>query len=315
MAVRDREVPATKVRAVISVFQRSLLTLDERLDRFLFASCQPTLCSMLRVVVGALLCVYSYVWWLDGAYWFSDNGVLRASTASNQLNGEFKSLLTLFPQTPEFVQGVLSLLIVQCALLTLGVWSRFQAVCIFVLLTSFQHRNVLIVDGQDIVARWFVLIMAFMPLDHRWSLSNAILGKHSLANTADAWALRLLQVEMTAIYFSSAWMKVAGSTWRDGTALYYVARSDDVFGRFWLPDMLFETPWIVKLCTWSVLMVEVFIPLALWIPKLRPIGLLLALGLHLAIEYSMNLFLFQWLMIAGLIAFLKLPPKLDRHEQ
>ena len=260
----------------------------------------------MRILIGILLCVYAYCWWLDGSHWFSDAGVLRAATSEQQLNGEFKSLLHFLPQTPEMVQSLLMLLMVQSLLMLLGVWSRFQATCIFVLLTSFQHRNVLIVDGQDSVMRWFVFIMIFMPLDHRWSLLNYVRGKVSTANSANAWALRLLQVEMTAIYFSSAFMKVAGETWRDGTALYYVARSDDVFGRFWLPAALFETSWIVNLCTWSVLAVEIFIPVGLWVHRLRPVALVLAFGLHLAIEYSMNLFLFQWLMMVGLVSFLQL---------
>lgn len=286
-----------------SIVKRGLSAFDTAFDRFLFASCQPVIGSMLRIAIGILLCIYAYNWWLDGTHWFSDAGVLRGTTSSKLLNGEFKSLLVLLPQTPAVIQTGLLLLMTQSVLLLLGVWSRFQAACVFVLLTSFQHRNVLIVDGQDTVMRWFVFIMIFLPLDHRWSLARAIRGIPSLATQADAWALRLLQVEMTAIYFSSAFTKVAGHTWRDGTALFYVARSDDVFGRFWLPDALFESPGIVKLCTWTVLAVEIFIPFGLWIPRLRPVALMMAIALHLAIEYSMNLFLFEWLMIAGLISF------------
>lgn len=278
------------------------------LDRFLFRSCDPVVCSAFRIAVGVLLCIYSYVWWLDGSYWFSDVGVLRAATSSTLLNGEFKSLLVLLPQTPLAIEFVLIVLMIQSVLLTLGCCSRFQAACLFVLLTSFQHRNVLTVDGQDIVMRWFLFMMIFMPLDHRWSVLNAIRGVKSSATSADAWALRLLQVEMTAIYFSTAFIKLAGETWRDGTALYYVARSDDVYGRFWLPDYLFETPWIVNLGTWTVLAVEIFIPFGLWLPRVRPFAVLAALLLHLAIEYSMNLFLFQWLMIAGLMSFVRVKP-------
>lgn len=261
------------------------------------------MCSILRIAIGALLCIYTYGWWLYGSHWFSDAGVLRTTTSNQLLNGEFKSLLVLLPQTPKVIEIGLLLLMVQSGLLLLGVWSRFQAACIFVLLTSFQHRNVLIVEGQDTVIRWFVFIMILMPLDHRWSLWRALSGIPATETSANAWPLRLLQVEMTAIYFSSAFMKVAGATWREGTALYYVARSDDVFGRFWLPDALFETLWVVKLCTWTVLAVEIFIPFGLWVPRLRPVALFFAIALHLAIEYSMNLFLFQWLMLAGLIAF------------
>jgi Vitamin K-dependent gamma-carboxylase len=291
---------------VRSVAKRLLDVANSALDRFLFSSCDPAVCSALRILVGGLLCIHAYVWLLDGPHWFSDLGILRAETSSQLLNGEFKSLLLLLPQSPEMICALLILLIVQSGLMVVGLWSRFQAACIFLLLTSFQHRNVLIVDGQDIVMRWFIFVMIFMPLDHRWSVAHMIRRTRSTATTANAWALRLLQVEMTAIYFSSAFMKVSGETWRDGTALYYVARADDVFGRFYLPDWLFETVWLVKLCTWTVLAVEVFLPFGLWIPRLRPFALGLAVGLHLAIEYSMNLFLFQWLMLAGLVAFVNM---------
>ncbi len=280
--------------------------INSTFDRFLFASCDPVMCSVLRIAVGFLACVYALGWLPDGVLWFSNEGVLQARTSEILHNGQYKSLYHLMPQDPVFAQAGMVLLLVQSVLLLLGVAGRFQAACIFFLLTSFQHRNVLIVDGQDSVMRWLIFFLIFMPVDHAWSLWRAIRGGPvSVATTANAWALRLVQMELTVIYFSTAIIKFYGTTWRDGTALFYVARMDDVFGRFWLPDMLFESPWTLKPITWIVLAAEVALPFALWVPRLRLVAIASAFALHLAIEYAMNIFLFEWLMMAGLLAFLK----------
>ncbi len=276
------------------------------LDRFLFASCDPVMCSVLRMAVGLLACVYALAWLPDAALWFSDEGVLQSRTAAILHGGQYKSLYHFLPQTSEMAFASVMLLFAQSVLLALGVFSRFQAACIFLLLTSLQHRNVLIVDGQDSVMRWLIFFLIFMPVDHAWSLWRAIRrGPPSSATQANAWGLRLVQIELTAIYFSTAIIKLTGATWRDGTALYYVARMDDVFGRFWLPDFLFESGWMVKPITWFVLAIEVALPFALWIPRWRLWAILFGFLLHLSIEYAMNLFLFEWLMMAGLLAFTK----------
>ena len=154
--------------------------------------------------------------------------------------------------------------------------------------------------------RWLIFFLIFMPVDHAWSLLRTIRGGvPSMATQANAWGVRMVQMQITVIYFSTAIIKLYGSTWRDGTALYYVARMDDVFGRFWLPDSLFESNWTLRPITWIVLAIEVALPFALWIPRLRLAAVISGFLLHLSIEYAMNIFLFEWLMMAGLISFLR----------
>ena len=287
---------------MINMFRRA----NAAFDRFLFASCDPVMCSVLRIAVGLLACVYAIGWLPDSVLWFSDEGVLQARTSQILHNGQYKSLYHLMPQDPIYAQAAVLLLLTQSVLLLLGVAGRFQAACIFVLLTSLQHRNVLIVDGQDSVMRWLIFFLIFMPVDHAWSLLRTIRGgAPSMATQANAWGVRMVQMEITVIYFSTAIIKLYGSTWRDGIALYYVARMDDVFGRFWLPDSLFESNWTLRPITWIVLAIEVALPFALWVPRLRLAAVVSGFLLHLSIEYAMNIFLFEWLMMAGLISFLR----------
>lgn len=259
----------------------------------------------MRIAYAALLIPCTLVWMIDSDLWFTDAGVLTARSAEALNSGQHLSFFFWFPSGPTVVQISLAILLVQSVLLLLGCWSRFQIVCIFVWLTSFQHRNPLICDGEDIVFRLFSFMMIWMPLDHRWSLLRWRFGwPQSVWRCEHAWALRLVQFEITAIYASTAWSKYQGDTWRDGTALYYVSQMTDLFGKGWIPSGLFEIEWLVKLATWSVLVCEMVLPIALWIGPTRRLAIGLGIFLHLAIEYSMNLFLFEWIMLVGLMAFL-----------
>jgi hypothetical protein len=295
--------------AMMNVWQK----LRTAYDDFLFESCDPRMCSLLRISIGFILIIYTTVWMLDAERWFTDAGVLKSATAEQFSAGQFKSVLFLLPSTTPVVAVCLSALMLHSVLLLLGCWSRIQAFAIFIWLLSFHHRNPLICDGEDTVLRWILFAMIFMPLDHRFSLLRSLRnGPASTATTANAWALRIIHIELTAIYLSTAISKFQGETWRDGTALYYVSRMTDCFGRLWLPDMLFETPWVVRLSTWGVLAVEFALPVLLWIPPTRRFAVLMGIGLHLAIEYSMNLFLFEWIMIIGLTTFLGIKPRESR---
>ncbi len=300
MDLRGIESRIAKVREV-SLSQRTLAPVD----RFLFEACDPTVCSGIRIAHASLLIVCTLVWMINSNLWFTDTGVLTARSAQALNDGQQLSLFFWFPSNLSLVHISLAILFFQSWLLLVGCWSRIQIACIFFWLVSFQHRNPLICDGEDIVLRLLSFMMIWMPLDHRWSLLRWRFGwPQSMAGREHAWALRLVQFEITAIYVSNAWSKLQGDTWRDGTALYYVSKMTDMFGRGWLPTGLFEMEWFVHLATWSVLVSEMVLPIALWLRPTRRLAIGLGIALHLAIEYSMNLFLFEWVMLVGLMSFL-----------
>jgi len=272
-------------------------------DHFLFESCDPFICSLIRIAFSILLLIYVTVWGMDASIWFIEGGVLRAETAQLLAKNQTLSLLFWLPSDTATVTTLLAILWLQSLLLLLGFWSRFQVACIFAWLVSFQHRNPLIGDGEDTVFRLVSFFMIFMPLDHVWSLGRWLRRVQSTSGPRDAWALRLVQFEITAIYLSTAWSKWQGATWQNGTALYYVSRMDDVFGRLWIPGQIFETAWSLKAVTWSVLTLETMLPFLLWYPRTRRLGLWLGIGLHLSIEYAMHLFLFEWIMMVCLLSF------------
>jgi hypothetical protein len=111
---------------------------------------------------------------------------------------------------------------------------------------------------------------------------------------------------MAVIYLSTVWCKLQGETWREGSAVFYVIHSSDYMQSRALLEWLSQFPIGMRLATWGTLVVETLIPLGVWFRPLRKWALLLGFAFHLGIEWSMHLFLFQWVMLLGLMSFVRI---------
>ncbi len=68
-------------------------------------------------------------------------------------------------------------------------------------------------------------------------------------------------------------------------------------------DSLGESSWGIAALTWGTLIVEGLLPLALWFRPTRHAAMVVGIAFHLLIELNMHLFLFEWIMIVGLLSF------------
>jgi vitamin K-dependent gamma-carboxylase-like protein len=272
-------------------------------NEFFFAERDPRLAAVLRIGFGVLLLVNLGLWAPDLRLWFTDAGLLPAAAAREIVNEHAPTVLGWVSAAwwPWLCYGVL---VAAAVLLTVGWHTRIQAIIVLIGLTSFQNRNYAIVDGEDTLFRLFAFYLALCPAGWAFSLDARRRKRRGLDLPPPVpWGLRLFQIQMSVIYLSSAIEKSTGADWTSGSALYYVARLDDSFGKLPVPGFLFETLWITRLLTWSVLVLEWTLPLFLWLRPTRRWAIAVAIVFHLSIEYTMNLFLFHWLMILGLLSF------------
>jgi hypothetical protein len=247
-------------------------------DAFWFAARDARLRDVIRIGYAVLLLVNLATWAPNLERWFGDAGVLPAD-AARHIAG-VPSLVAYLP-----VWLCYGLLVAHTVALALGFYPRVQAACVLLWLAQFSNRNVAIVDGEDIVFKMFAFYLALMPSDRN----------------APPWPLRLLQIQIAVIYLSSAIEKSHGHDWTNGHALYYVSRLDDWFGKLPAPSFVFDTP----IMTYGVLALEWLLPLALFLPRTRRYAIAVGIAFHLSIEWTMNLFLFHWIMILGLLSFLE----------
>lgn len=268
-----------------------------------FAERDPRLASVLRIGYGVLLLINLAMWAPDLRLWFSEAGLLPLAAAREIVNEHAPTVLGWVDAAwwPPACYGVL---VAAAVLLTVGWHTRIQAIIVLIGLTSFQNRNYAIVDAEDTVFRMFAFYLALCPAGWAFSLDARRRKRRGIAcDPPIPWGLRLFQIQISVIYLSSALAKSMGEEWRSGTALYYVSRLDDSFGKFPVPAFPFEILWITKLLTWSVLILEWGLPVLLWLKQTRRAAIVVAIVFHLSIEYSMNLFLFHWLMILGILSF------------
>ncbi|MFN9850262.1 MAG: HTTM domain-containing protein [Planctomycetota bacterium] len=279
----------------------------DQIDRFLFQGCDPRIVPIFRIGFAILILIQVGVLWNDAGYWFADAGVLTTESAKRSIGDNRWSLFFVLPATAITAKIGLGLMAGHAMLMLLGIASRIQAAAIFIWLVSFQNRNTFIHDGEDAVFRLWAFLMVWLPLDCAWSCWNRRRADRSegTLRKESAWGLRLIQIEMTAIYASTALCKMQGNTWWNGSAVWIVSKMQDNYGRL-IPGEFFDLPWISPAATWGTLLVEFALPVALWVRPIRNYAVLAGIALLLGIEFSMNLFLFQWVMMLGLLAFIDL---------
>ncbi|HTN75378.1 MAG TPA: HTTM domain-containing protein [Pirellulaceae bacterium] len=273
---------------------------------FFWEPIDPRPCAWIRIGFAAMVLINLACCYPDLTRWYGAQGVLPLEDAQYLGPAERWTLFAWLPQDDTTLHVAFGIFAVQACCLLLGIASRFNLLCVLVWLISFQNRNLVVLESEDGVLRligWYLLLM---PLDRALALDRWIWRKTPAepVRPCAPLGLRLLQLQMCVIFLSAAYSKLPGEKWQQGTTLYFVARLDDYFGRFPVPHWLFETPWLVRSLTWSVLVIELIVPLLIWFKQTRRASLVLLLLFHLGNEYTMNLYMFHWTMLLGWSAFM-----------
>ena len=304
-------------------------------NAFFHAPCDARVCAAIRMAFALVVLLDLSILYPDLDLWFTDNGVLPTEASQEAAKPYAWSVFWHLPSTPAVVHICYWIIVAQAVLLLMGLLPNLQMLCLFVWLTSLENRNFLIIDGEDVVFRLVAFCLIWVPLGRCWSVDALVrqrlgwmpkgsgvdcgilpaIGEVSPQSTPDplvrhspyaapGWGLRLLQIQMCVSFLAAGLWKLSGESWLDGTALYYVARLDDYFGRLPIPTWPFDSPWAVALMTWSVIAVEILAPILLWFKETRRPALIAVVLFHLANEWTMHLFLFHWVMLCGWMAFI-----------
>jgi hypothetical protein len=258
---------------------------------------------VVRIGYASVLLFACAAGWPQLRTWYGETGVLPYELSRTMAAPPGWTIFSLLPHTDTTAYVCYGLMTLQALLLLLGAWSRFQAACSYLWLVSFHHRNALILDAEDGLLRVVGLLVICMPLGHTLGVDAWRRGGLVRLTERPLWALRLLQLEVCLVFAGSALSKLQSADWLDGTAMYYVSRLDDLFGRFPTPAFLWESLWWLKVVGWGVITLEAAVPVFVWFRETRWLALTAAVLLHLGVDYSMNLFLFHWIMLVAWSSF------------
>ncbi len=276
----------------------------ESWERFWFREAETSTLALFRIAFAVLV----FAWTISLApalySFFADDGILPAYPDGGR--GAW-GLLQL-DSSAAAVTIVYLLLLVAAFCLAFGFKTRFAAAVVFVCLVSFSRRNPWVLNSGDLLIFVLAFYLMLAPSGAALSVDRWLKARSRFWEfpRRSLWPLRLIQVQVSLLYFFAVWEKVRGQTWNDGTAVSYAFRLEDL-ERFPVPGFVTDSLLLVNLMTYGTLAVELALAILVWNGRLRPWVLLLGVMLHLGIAYAVRVGFFSSAAVVGYIAFL--PPE------
>lgn len=285
------------------------MTLRSAIDawnRFFFAPQSPLSLCLFRIVFGAVIVINLLLLYPDWLAWYGPRAWTSLATMRLMEPGVRLNLFTVIPQSNAWIEGLFWTFLASAVMLAFGFLSRINAVFVFLCLTSLDQRNLYMLHGGDTFLRVAAFFLMFAPSGaalsiDRWSRFRRAKHRPEI-QPKPPWAQRMIQFELSLMYFMTFWSKSTGAAWVNGSALYYVLHLDEM-RRFPMPHWL-QQPVFIRLQTWFTLALEFSLGTLIWFKELRYPLLLLGLLFHLTIEYSMNTPMFQWDVLSAYILFI-----------
>jgi len=281
----------------------------EAWNAFFYAREPATTIALFRVLFGILLLANALLFVRQARLWIGERGVLPRERYLEAFGHSRFTLLAYLPRSDAWVFVILGIHMLAAASLAVGFATRCSAAAAFITLTSIQHRNPLVLYGADHVLRLMSFLLIFSRAGEVWSVDHWLMTRAGQqAQEATAWCSRLMQLQVSIVYFKAFVSKLGGETWREGSAVYYAVQAAG-FRRARLPRFARSLFWS-RLATWWTLAVELALGGMLWVRGLRYPILLAGVTLHLLMDVFMNLQLFGVTMIVCLTLFVE-PQALD----
>jgi len=266
---------------------------------FWFRPTPTSTLALVRIAYGVVLLSWCALISPDLVAFFSDSGILPEAPTRPYA----WSLLHVFSSDAALF-ALFGVLVVAACCLLVGFHTRLAAVVAFVVLVSFERRNVLVLNAADILLRLFGLYLALAPAGvalsvDRWRRARDRFWEFPLRAP---WALRLIQIQVSVLYLFTVWLKLQGETWNDGTAVSYSLRVTEV-ARFEVPAWIASSALVSNLATYGTLAVETCLALLIWNRRARPWVIAAGVVLHLSVLASIMVGLFSATVFVGYLAF------------
>lgn len=270
-------------------------SIAEAWNRFWFTDVAPDVFSMLRIAFG-LLGLLSLAGLSDLPLFWSCGGLVASRGSS--LCGSFGDL---------YPRAILAFTAVSFLAMAVGFQSRLAVVCAFASVSLVARWNDLPLSAAHQVLRSVLFCLMWSDCGRVWSLDAWLRGGSALPDgderCAAIWPLRLLQIQVAAIYFVTGLWKVNNVMWRDGTALHYVFENPQ-FRRFaWLASPSWDS-W-TTVATYGTLAWELGFAFLVVHRRTRRWVLAASVILHLGMWATLELGPFSWMMMASYLAFVE----------
>jgi hypothetical protein len=284
------------------VIRRQVTALVKAWDSFWFAPESTATLALVRIAFGLVMIAFTLSLTPDLTALYSNVGVIP-----EQPNWITPFTLLGFWDSPLAVTALWLVMLVASVCLTLGFWSRLAAFVVFVALLSFERRSPDTLNSGDVLLRLIAFYLMLAPSGaalsvDRWRRYREAAWQFPLRSR---WPMRLIQVQVSVVYFSSVLYKAMSDEWTSGTAVGLILRLADL-QRLRVPDVITDQLWLVNLFTFGTLVIELALAVLIWNRRALPFVLAAGVALHVGIELTIVIGFFSLAVFVSYLAFI--PP-------
>ena len=280
-------------------------------NSFWFAPVSARPLGAFRIALGTLALVSILLWLRDPIPWLTDAGIMRGQEP-RQIAGVLRPSVLQWVQDPLSVRVFLWSLAAVAFAFTIGWRTRVMSILLYLGTLCIHHRVVFATTGADCLLMNLLFCAMLSPCGASFSL-DSLRRRRKTGEDVDAliapWGQRLIQIQISVLYFATASFKDRGLSWLDGTAIHYPLNNEEVrrytFGLDHAPIEL------LNIFTHTVLYLEFALAFLLWVRAARPAMMIFGCFLHLGMILTINAPLFSELVLAGYFAFMT-PADLSR---
>jgi hypothetical protein len=294
---------ADKIKRMVFLKAKAVDLVESKPPReFDFLS--PLSLSLFRIGLGSLWLFILVYRFSEISFFFADDGILSLRDSMDLVGGHRFSLLfwatsTLWIKTV-FIVGILS-----AGCLVLGIFSNFSAGIGWLICVSLLNRAEVIISGGDMYLLVFLLAATFLPLDRHFSLIRGQLRPSKLKTVIYRSAQFTFLVQIVCIYFFAGVLK-HGGLWMSGDALSVILQlklTTRELGRY-LPQFPDALRTFTHLIPWFEMSAIILLMPFRRLNRIKDIWLALAIGMHISILFTMNVFYLPYVCLVALVALI-----------
>lgn len=238
---------------------------------------------------------------------YTDAGIMPRSLLVDEFV-RWRWSVNLVNDTWTFQMLCLLVTAVAAICLALGYRTRVMAVIVWVMITSIQVRNPLVLSGADTFLRVLLFWMMFLPLGAVWSIDSLRAGVNRARVSYRFLSLATVGLfgQVAFVYLFTALLKTSPEWRSDGTALEYALHAHHITRPF--GEWLGQFPMLLRLLTHGTLLLEFAVIVLIFAPvlngPLRTLVVVSVMSLHLGIFLTMDVGLFPFISSACMLAVL-----------
>lgn len=271
-------------------------------DKIFFRRFDPIPISIFRIFLGITIIFMFICEFPNWENYYTRNGVLSLTDLDLKTSPYNWSLFYIFENT--IPVKLFFLVGLSCAILfTIGLFTRFSTIILYIILFSKMNANPILPAGYDVIIKMLLFYSFFIPLNHYFAIDNFLIKKKR--EFPLIWPVRIIQIQICLVYVFTILIKlVSDKSWLNGDAIYYLL-ANNIWSRF--PDCKFfylYNTLFCKIATYATVFIEALFPILVWFKSTRIFALLMITIFHILLAFLMlHISIFSLTMISAFWVF------------